>query len=165
VKTNVSHLYPLGRKVADLSYGQLVKEVAAQEPIKQFEPSMLPEPELTFEPEKKRKSLQDLLDKAEEYGISEVHMSKAAARYCNGKRLEQLNENDIELLFNRLVESRGSASGVSGATEQGGQENPGRAGRAGVTDVVDTVDLGEAIDYEERVVPTATGRSNGRGRG
>src|SRR5688500_3565905 len=45
VKTNIGHLYPLGRKTVDLSYRQLVSEVTAQKPIKQFEPTMLPAPE------------------------------------------------------------------------------------------------------------------------
>jgi hypothetical protein len=33
-------------------------------------------------------------------------MGKAAARYCNGKRLDQLNGGEVELLYNRLVTSR-----------------------------------------------------------
>lgn len=166
VKTNVGHLYPLGRKVVDLSYGQLVREVAAQEPIKQFEPSVLPEPEPGARPEPKRKSLQDLLAKAEEYGISEIHMSKAAARYCNGKRLEQLGASDIELLFNRLVESRESAPDGSGAaTEESEQVSRGRVGRERVADMVDSVEVDDSSDYAEGAIPVATSRANGRGRG
>ncbi len=115
VKTNVNHLYPLGRKLIEPGYQQLVKEVVAQEPIKQFEPVALPAPEPTAKPETRHKSLQDLLTKAEEYGVSEIHMSKAAARYCDGKRLAQLNASDIDLLYNRLVESRESTSGESGS--------------------------------------------------
>jgi hypothetical protein len=108
VKTNVSHLYPLGRKAVDLSFRQIVQEVTAQEPIKQFEPSILPAhgPDLSAEAEEPDLSLDDLLAKAEEYGIAEAHMSKAAARYCGGKRLDQLNAAEIELLYNRLVASR-----------------------------------------------------------
>ena len=82
VKTNVSHLYPLGRKTVDLIYRQLVSGGHAQEPIKQFEPATLSSRSEPAEPEDRALSLDDLLDKAEEYGIAEVHMSKAAARYC-----------------------------------------------------------------------------------
>jgi hypothetical protein len=33
-------------------------------------------------------------------------MARAAARYCRGKRLSQLDPGEIELLYNRLVSSR-----------------------------------------------------------
>jgi hypothetical protein len=36
-KTNVSHLYQLGRKIENLDFAQLVREVNAQAPIKQVE--------------------------------------------------------------------------------------------------------------------------------
>jgi hypothetical protein len=108
IKTNVSHLYPLGLKAVDLDFRQIVREVTAQEPIKQFEPAVLSAPTTvdTAEPQASALTLDDLLTKAEEYGIAEVHMGKAAARYCNGKRLDQLNGGEVELLYNRLVTSR-----------------------------------------------------------
>ena len=126
VKTNVSHLYPLGRQVTNLSYRQLVSEVTSQEPIKQFEPSMLSAADPIADPGVHVLSLDDLLDKAREYGIAEVHMSKAAARYCNGKRLDQLSAGEIESLYNRLVESRGpNTNDPSTANE--GSEDSGRS--------------------------------------
>src|SRR3954453_5595003 len=66
VKTNVSHLYPLGRRQGDLTFGQIVEEVTAQAPIKQFEPRMLPAPEESEEwvPESQTLSVKDLLAKA-----------------------------------------------------------------------------------------------------
>jgi hypothetical protein len=149
VKTNVSHLYPLGRKLVDLDYQQLVREVSAQAPIRQFEPSVLPARVLPDEPEAIAMSLNDLLGKAEEYGIAEVHMSKAAARYCNGKRLEQLTAREIEFLYNRLVESRGPEPGDG-------------SDRRGPT----PVDIAVNTGYAESGEPVTSGaRSNGRGRG
>jgi hypothetical protein len=108
-KTNVGHLYQLGRKIENLDFGQLVREINAQAPIKQVDlPPPPPQNEL-FAPEPPALTLRDLLDKAEEYGIAEVHMTKAAARYCDGKRLTQLDPTEIELLYNRLVSSREAA--------------------------------------------------------
>lgn len=181
VKTNVSHLYPLGRKLFDPGYPQLVREVSAQEPIKQFEPAVLPAPLPPARPETRHKSLQDLLARAEEYGISEVHMSKAAARYCNGKRLEQLNGSEIDSLYNRLVESRETSSGEGGGTAQmrgqGGQESAdsttqelgGRGRQRGAADIAGASSLNDPLEYGEQVDPgraaVATSRSNGRSRG
>lgn len=175
VKTNVSHLYPLGRKLVDTDYQQLVREVSAQEPIKQFEPSTPPAPAQPAEPETLALSLGDLLSKAEEYGIAYAHMSKAAARYCNGKRLEQLNANEIELLYNRLVESRGPEAGGSGvanaAPETTGRTSQVRiAGRAAadtdITDHGEPVDIAAHDGHAEDIEPVASGaRSNGRVRG
>lgn len=105
-KTNVGHLYQLGRKIEGLDFRQLVREVTAQAPIKQVEAPTAPIYEAPVQQEQPIITLQDLLDKAEEYGIAEVHMSKAAARYCRGKRLGQLDADEIELLYNRLVASR-----------------------------------------------------------
>src|SRR5436190_17673390 len=67
VKTNVSHLYPLGRREVDLDFQQIVKEITAQEPIKQFELSAPAIPERSSEPEARPLSLDDLLAKAAEY--------------------------------------------------------------------------------------------------
>lgn len=176
VKTNVSHLYPLGRKLVDPDYRQFVREVTAQEPIKQFEPSTLPAPVQPTEPEAVAMSLDDLLAKAEEYGIAEVHMSKAAARYCNGKRLEQLSASEIEFLYNRLVESReGEASDSSdrrGSTHKViGRANQDRDERQ-VADDAGIMDPGASEDMAGHSVHAATGepvasgaRSNGRARG
>jgi hypothetical protein len=167
IKTNVSHLYPLGRKLVDLTYGQLVKEVAAQEPIKQFEPSHLPAQAPAPEPKAKAISLDDLLSKADEYGIAEAHMSKAAARYCGGKRLEQLNAEEIEFLYNRLVESRGPEAAEDSPTNRNGrrsatQEAEPRAGQV-ASDQNAPADYSNLATLDE---PVATGaRSNGRGRG
>ena len=58
------------------------------------------------EAEEQAITLEDLLGKAEEYGIAEVHMAKAAARYCKGKSLTQLDGQEIEMLYDRLVASR-----------------------------------------------------------
>lgn len=105
-KTNVGHLYQLGRKIEEPAFRQLVREVNAQTPIKQVEvPARLVQdgPE---EAEEQEITLEDLLGKAEEYGIAEAHMAKAAARYCKGKSLNQLNGQEIEMLYDRLVASR-----------------------------------------------------------
>jgi hypothetical protein len=171
VKTNVSHLYPLGRKLVDLTYERLVREVTTQEPIKQFEPSILPAQPAQPEPKVRAISLDDLLGKAEEYGIAEVHGSKAAARYCGGKRLEQLNAIEIELLYNRLVESRGPEATE---IEQGPGTRSDRRSTPRETDAsangsgIDTIDPGETVGYTRHVEsgePVASGaRSNGRVR-
>ena len=116
-KTNVGHIYQLGRKIENLDFGQLVREINAQAPIKQVEVPPPPARDELFAPEQPAITLRDLLDKAEEYGIAEVHMAKAAARYCNGKRLSQLDDGEIELLYNRLVASR--ESGPEGDAEEG----------------------------------------------
>ncbi len=177
VKTNVSHLYPLGRKTVDLNYRRLVSEVTAQEPIKQFEPVVLPAHKQPAEPEDRALSLNDLLDKAEEYGIAETHMSKAAARYCNGKRLDQLNPSEIESLYNRLVESRepsasedgrvtrnGAATERSNAPEMAARIGRGRpAEEAEMTAEDEPMGFAEAVQSGEPAA--ATVRSNGRGRG
>ena len=105
-KTNVGHLYQLGRKLENLDFSQLVHEINAQAPIKQVDLPPPPPPNELFAPEQPALTLRDLLDKAEEYGIAEIHMTKAAARYCDGKRLGQLDPAEIELLYNRLVSSR-----------------------------------------------------------
>lgn len=170
VKTNVSHLYPLGRKLVNLTYQTLVKEVNAQEPIKQFEPSMLPAQEQPEEPETLAMTLDDLLGIAEEYGIAEVHMSKAAARYCNGKRLEQLSVSEIEFLYNRLVESRGPGTAEEAPatrSNRSSQRNP-----AGGVDTIEpearnehTEDAGYSGQDENVVLVASSGRSNGRVRG
>ena len=177
VKTNVSHLYPLGRKLVDLSYERLVREVGAQEPIKQFEPSLISTEEPKAESKTSTLSLDDLLEKAEEYGIAEVHMSKAAARYCNGKRLEQLTASEIEFLYNRLVESREPDTGNGGPTSPGVKsESSGRRNSAReVTDGADMADSLSPLNSAEQADNTdkgelfepaaATTRSNGRGRG
>lgn len=108
-KTNVSHLYNLGRKIENLDFTQLVREVNAQTPIKQVE---APAPVAAAAEDEElftaapTLTLDDLLDKAEEYGIAEIHVTKAAARYCKGKRLAQLDPEEIEFLYNRLVSSR-----------------------------------------------------------
>jgi hypothetical protein len=121
--TNVEHLYQLGRKIEGLTFKQLVSEVNAQAPIKQVELQALPEPATRIEPEEAELTLDDLLSKADEYGIAEVHLSKAAARYCKGKRLDQLDASEIESLYNRLVASR--ESGTNGGTDE--HETEGRA--------------------------------------
>lgn len=170
VKTNVSHLYPLGRKLVDLAYERLVREVTAQEPIKQFEPSTLyvqpPQTELKV----RAISLDVLLDKAEEYGIAEVHMSKAAARYCGGKRLEHLSAEELEFLYNRLVESRGPEAAEDNPATRNDrrsakQEADTPAGQGGA----DATNSGATLEYTrhvEGVEPVVSGaRSNGRGRG
>jgi hypothetical protein len=175
VKTNVSHLYPLGRKLIDLDYKQLVKEVNAQEPIKQFEPTTVPTPVQPVEPEATAMTLDDLLGKAEEYGIAEVHMSKAAARYCNGKRLEQLTASEIEFLYNRLVESRGPDASESGSARPAhqviGRALEERVSSRAASDA-DELDLGAPEEnagrsrHAESGEPaTSGGRSNGRVRG
>ncbi|MDQ3929278.1 MAG: hypothetical protein M3328_09040 [Chloroflexota bacterium] len=168
-KTNVSHLYPLGRKMVDLTYEKLVREVTAQEPIKQFEPATLPAQEQPAEPESTVMTPDDLLAIAEEYGIAEVHMSKAAARYCNGKRLDQLNASEIEFLYNRLVESRGPAASEDATARSNrsdrrspAQESHGRTGQ-------EAGDADAAIEYagqpETGELAVAVSRSNGRVRG
>jgi hypothetical protein len=149
VKTNVSHLYPLGRKTVDLDFRLIVKEVTAQEPIKQFERVVLPAQERAEEPQAHSLSLDDLLAKAEEYGIAEVHMSKAAARYCGGKRLDQLNAGEIELLYNRLVASR-EQSDDAGAEE---------------VEEESTDQPGSPAEPSGRVPVMSGARSNGRSRG
>jgi len=175
VKTNVSHLYPLGRKVVDLDFQQIVREVTAQEPIKQFEPARPPSQEWSPEPEVRTLSLDDLLAKAKEFGIAEVHMSKAAARYCRGKRLDQLSAEEIELLYNRLVASREQGTdGTEGAEDSHAtratgtngrsftQETTARAGQRLSVEELETVSEDEAVRDAE---PTVSGaRSNGRGR-
>ncbi|MDQ5825734.1 MAG: ATP-binding protein [Chloroflexota bacterium] len=167
VKTNVSHLYPLGRKLVDLTYDRLVREITAQEPIKQFEPSMLPSPPAQPEPKAKAISLDDLLAKAEEYGIAEVHMSKAAARYCGGKRLEQLDTDEIEFLYNRLVESRGPDAAEDGAAPRSDRRSAAQEVDARV--MGGTPDAGAPVEYAGHVEsnePVASAaRNNGRGRG
>src|SRR3954453_11105734 len=57
IKTNVSHLYPLGRKTVDLDFRQIVGEVTAQEPIKQFEPAVMPVPQKAAQPQSRTLSL------------------------------------------------------------------------------------------------------------
>jgi hypothetical protein len=153
VKTNVSHLYPLGRKAVDLDFERIVREVTAQEPIKQFEPRILPAPVESAAPQARALSLDDLLSKAEEYGIADVHMSKAAARYCGGKRLDRLNADEIELLYNRLVGSR--------EPQDAGPVARNRAGGEG--DLADP-DRGESSPSRHEPV-TGGARSNGRVRG
>lgn len=150
-KTNIGHIYGLGRKVVDLNFNQLVKELTAQEPIKQFEPIVEPEPEQPAERQVKTISIDDLLAKAEEYGIAEVHVSKAAARYCNGKRLEQLSPVEIEFLYNRLVGSR-----------EPGHDEESPAARAGVRSA-----LAEVVEDTVPVAPAMPGArsSNGRAKG
>ena len=176
VKTNVSHLYPLGRKLVDPDYRQFVREVTAQEPIKQFEPSMLPAPVQPTEPEPVAMSLDELLAKADEYGIAEVHMSKAAARYCNGKRLEQLSASEIEFLYNRLVESRGGDGADTGERRASPHKVIGRANQERdeerAADDADIMDPGASVEVAGHIVHAATGepatsgaRSNGRARG
>ena len=105
-KTNVDHLYGLGRKIEGLTFRQLVEEVNAQAPIKQVEIPAARAQAPQIEPQEPVLTLQDLLNKADEYGIAEIHMSKAAARYCKGKRLDQLDAEEIGSLFDRLVASR-----------------------------------------------------------
>ncbi|MDQ6694920.1 MAG: hypothetical protein M3014_10970, partial [Chloroflexota bacterium] len=107
-KTNVDHLYGLGRKMEGLHFKQLVQEVNSQAPIKQVELPASPIQAAPAEPDVAVLTLEDLLSKADEYGIAEAHMSKAAARYCRGKRLDQLDAAEIESLYNRLVSSRES---------------------------------------------------------
>ena len=188
IKTNVSHLYPLGRKSVDLNFRQIVREVTAQEPIKQIEPSTLPSPvsQTAAEPQTHTLSLDDLLAKAEEYGIAEVHMSKAAARYCRGKRLDQLNAGEIELLYDRLVASR-----EQGAMEDSGTVDNSQATHSSAGEGVDgrsyaqetSARAGQHLSVEDLAMsgqeepmestgpirgtgPTMSGaRSNGRGRG
>jgi hypothetical protein len=136
-KTNVGHLYQLGRKIEEPAFRQLVREVNAQTPIKQAEvPARLVQdgPE---EAEEQEITLEDLLGKAEEYGIAEAHMAKAAARYCRGKSLSQLNAQEIEMLYDRLVASR----------EAGPDEELSDEGR------------GAGADSRQRAV---AGRQNGR---
>jgi hypothetical protein len=187
VKTNVSHLYPLGRKAADLDFRQIVREVTAQEPIKQFEQHIMPTraSERVAEPETRALSLDDLLAKAEEYGITEVHMSKAAARYCGGKRLDRLNGGEIELLYNRLVASRDQSTsdgsettGDSQATRSSAREEldersyaheaSARAGQRLSAEDLETVAQEGPLDSASpirRADPSVSGaRSNGRGR-
>jgi hypothetical protein len=177
VKTNVSHLYPLGRKAVDLNYRRLVGEVTAQEPIKQFEPASLPATEQPAEPTERTLSLNDLLDKAEEYGIAETHMSKAAARYCNGKRLDQLNPAEIEALYNRLVESREPSASEDGRVTLNGTASErsatqGMAARTGRSRPAEEAELaaedepmGLAGAAQSGEPAAAAVRSNGRGRG
>ena len=173
IKTNVSHLYPLGRKLADPDYQQFVREVTAQEPIKQFEASTLPPQAQPAEPEAVAMSLDDLLGKAEEYGIAEMHMSKAAARYCNGKSLEQLSAAEIEFLYNRLVESRGPEPSDNGDRRGVTHAVLGRAAHyrdsdraAAGADVTGPGATPDGTGHAEGGEPATSGaRSNGRVRG
>jgi hypothetical protein len=150
-KTNIGHIYPLGRKAVDLNFSQLVEELKAQAPIKQFEPVPEPALEAPAEPQSKAISLDDLLNKADEYGIAEMHVSKAASRYCDGKRLDQLSAEEIEFLYNRLVGSRESERDEeTGSVRSGGRSAPAEA-------VEDTVPVAPVLQG---------GRSNnGRGKG
>jgi len=186
IKTNVSHLYPLGRKAVNLDFQQIVTEITAQEPIKQFEPATLSSPERSLEPEIRALSLDDLLAKAEEYDITEVHMSKAAARYCRGKRLDQLNAAEIELLYNRLVASReqsaseayeisddsqatGSGTGERASERNAPQEINARNSQHRASEDLETVDqeeyAGPASSARSAEPTMSSARSNGRGRG
>jgi hypothetical protein len=116
-KTNVGHLYQLGRKIEELTFQQLVREVNAQAPIKQVEAPVRPVQDGPEEAVQQAITLEDLLGKAEEYGIAEVHMAKAAARYCKGKSLSQLNGQEVEMLYDRLVASRESGPGEGSLDE------------------------------------------------
>jgi hypothetical protein len=154
-KTNVGHLYQLGRKIENLDFTQLVREINAQSPIKQTEiPTAPPQNEL-FAPETPVLTLRDLLDKAEEYGIAEVHMTKAAARYCDGKRLNQLDAAEIEFLYNRLVASR----------ESGPEEDAEPAATISPSSSRATARSNESPDDMPEVVPAEPAtRANGRSR-
>lgn len=153
-KTNVGHLYQLGRKIENLDFSQLVREVNAQAPIKQVELPAQPAAEAElFSPEPPALTLQDLIDKADEYGISEIHMARAAARYCRGKRLTQLDSDEIELLYNRLVTSREATS------DHDAEPAPGPR-------VLPTKTVRETLEEMPDVLPAepATRSSNGRNR-
>jgi hypothetical protein len=171
VKTNVSHLYPLGRQAVDLDFRQIVSEITAQEPIKQFEPvtsASAVQAEESAEPQPRPLSLLDLLAKAEEYGIAEVHMSKAAARYCHGKRLDQLNAVEIESLYNRLVASREQNSAEDNGTNDSramhstSQQEPDDP--AIDEEAEDTGDLVNPVRVRGAEPAISSVRSNGRGR-
>lgn len=158
-KTNVGHLYPLGRRIENLDFSRLVREINAQEPIKQVE---IPTEAVRSEPiapEVPAITLRDLLDKAEEYGIAEVHMSKAAARYCDGKRLSQLDADEIEFLYNRLVASR------EAGPEEVGDDTLAAAPAMRATSQRSSIriageDTGEIVPAEP-VARSANGRSRG----
>jgi hypothetical protein len=156
-KTNVSHLYNLGRKIENLDFSQLVREVNAQAPIKQVElptPAPIATDNELFAPAPPAITLDDLLDKAEEYGIAEIHVTKAAARYCKGKRLTQLDPDEIEFLYNRLVSSRESAP-----EEEAARDIPSRFAPA------PHANPHEALEDMPDILPTpATRSSNGRSR-
>jgi hypothetical protein len=167
VKTNVSHLYPLGRRALDLDFRQIVSEVTAQEPIKQFELSTSTSPTEIEEPQPRALSLLDLLAKAEEYGIAEVHMSKAAARYCQGKRLDQLNTAEIESLYNRLVTSREQSAEYTGiddsrATHPDPNQEPDDP--ANHVEPEDSGDLANPVRIRGAEPAVSSVRSNGRAR-
>jgi hypothetical protein len=136
--------------------------VTAQEPIKQFEPAVLPAPQKAVVTQKRALSLDDLLDKADEYGIAEVHMSKAAARYCGGKRLDQLNAGEIELLYNRLMASREQSGEDAQVAQEAEDEEESTAARnvAGKLGRMDS-----EASLPERMPTLSGARSNGRGRG
>jgi hypothetical protein len=156
-KTNVGHLYQLGRKMENLTFGQLVREVNAQAPIKQVEVAVDAGWEAD-EAEEQAITLDDLLRKAEEYGIAEAHMSKAAARYCKGKSLSQLDTGEIEMLYDRLVASReaespdaGQDGSSHGGVEVQSDDGPERSRGAG----------GTTLRGVEQPVRVANGRTRG----
>jgi hypothetical protein len=103
-------------------------------------------------------------------------MSKAAARYCNGKRLEQLSASEIEFLYNRLVESRGGDGADTGERRASPHKVIGRANQERdeerAADDADIMDPGASVEVAGHIVHAATGepatsgaRSNGRARG
>lgn len=161
-KTNVDHLYGLGRKLEGLTFKQLVEEVNAQAPIKQTEAPAPPAPPVHIEPEEAALTLEDLLSKAEEYGIAEIHMSKAAARYCKGKRLDQLDAGEIATLYNRLVASR-EGGGAEGETEPPAPQNATYSG-AGTSNGSAMQESTEGASPAHSATAAARG-SNGRVRG
>lgn len=154
-KTNVDHLYQLGRKIEGLDFSRLVREVNAQAPIKQMD---APLPTRPSEPVAVAPALtlDDLLEKAAEYGIAEIHMSRAAARYCKGKRLSQLDPSEIDLLYNRLVASR----------EAGSEDDPQSASSSPRILPTRQEHPLEEEETEELldIVPATTRSSNGRTR-
>ncbi len=156
-KTNVGHLYPLGRKIENLEFRQLVREINAQSPIKQVEapPPPAQDDELC-EPQAPAITLRDLLDKAEEYGIAEIHMTRAAARYCDGKRLNRLDPSEIEFLYDRLVASR----------ESNPDEDPAPSSESTTPTAAKPRTLHAVVADMPEVVPTepATRAPNGRSR-
>ena len=123
----MGHLYQLGRKIEEPAFRQLVREVNAQAPIKQVEAPVRPVQDGPEEAEEQAITLEDLLGKAEEYGIAEVHMAKAAARYCKGKSLSQLNAQEIEMLYDRLVASREAGPDEESLDEGSGAQVHGSA--------------------------------------
>ena len=164
-KSNVDHLYGLGRKIESLTFKQLVDEVNGQAPIKQIEAPAAPVQEARHEPAEAALTLDDLLAKADEYGIAEAHMSKAAARYCHGKRLDQLDAGEIATLYARLVASREGEE-----AEQAGRADEYSADRLHVvaprTSTEDAQDEWEPDVEEEQVAAVRPGsaRSNGRAK-